>query len=115
MTEDDNLIYHTGHFFERYNERRKLELKTLTEIIHTYLDDSGLHHFEKLEEIAPGIFTIFCISRSGVIMGTYNKELKLLKANTYLPNEMLSKNQSEIKTEIINTLKKYGDTSADLF
>jgi hypothetical protein len=114
LTNKMQLIYHTGHFFERYNERARLGLKTLNDIIRSYMDENTDFQSREIEEIAPGIFKIFCVIPSGIILGMLNKPLMLLKANTFLSNDMLSKNQIELKAQILNVLEKYKHTSGNL-
>ena len=114
VTDDQKIIFHTGHFFKRYNERLQLGLNTPNEIIRVYLNDNDPLHFEKLDEIAPGIFKIFCVIPSGIILGMYNKNLMLIKANTFIPNNMLSKTQNELKNHMNEVLEKYKFTSGFL-
>jgi hypothetical protein len=111
MSEDLAIIYHTGHFFERYNERCNLGLKTINEIIRAYMKENNEYDIKELEEIEPGIFKIFSIVQSGIMLGMHNKNLNLFKANTYIPNHMLSKNQSEMKQMFLDEIEKYRFTS----
>ena len=62
-----SIIYHTGHFFERYNERCKLGLKTINDIIRAYMSENNIYDFQRIEEIEQGIFKIFCLIQSGII------------------------------------------------
>jgi hypothetical protein len=110
VTRELNLIYHTGHFFERYNERCKLGLKTLNDIIRAYMNENNIYHFEEGEEIAPDIFTMFCVIPSGIVLGTYNKKLDFVKANTFVPNDMITKKQRELYEELKKELEKDMDT-----
>jgi len=106
-----NIIYHTGHFFERYNERLNLGLKTIPDIIRAYMSESSRYEFKDIEDVSPGIYKVFCSISSGIVLGTLNKSLRLMKANTFIPNAMLSKNQHEIKNQCIDVLEKYKYTS----
>jgi hypothetical protein len=114
MTRTTEFIYHTGHFFERYNERRNLGLKTINDVIRAYMRENNRYDFKSVETVAPNIEKIFCSINSGILLGMINKNVKVVKANTFIPNEMLSKNQSELKLQIINELEKYKDTSGIL-
>lgn len=109
------IVYHTGHFFQRYNERSNLHLHSLNDIIHSYMDHTTRFDFQMLDEIAPGIRKVFCRIESGVILGTLNSPLQLLKANTFLSREMLRGDQIELDKELMNDeLNKYADTSGKL-
>lgn len=114
-TEGVVIIYHTGHFFNRYNERLKLNLQSRDEIIRSYMNQMCDYGFEELEEIEPGVKKIFCKITSGILLGTYNSKLKFMKANTFLSLDMLRGNQIELHNEIMNDeLNKYANTSGKL-
>lgn len=100
-TPDKNIFYYTGHFFERYNERCKLGLKSLDDIYHAYLNAIYRFHFQDIEEVAPGIFKTFCVIESGIILGMHNRRLKLFKANTFISNNMLRKDQLQLKIKVL--------------
>ncbi len=108
------IIFHTGHFFDRYNERLKLGLKTIREIIPIYMNENNKYDIKELEEIEPGVVTMFCLIESGAVLGTYNRHLKLIKANTFLPLDMLSRNQLELKAALKLQMEKYKHSSASL-
>jgi hypothetical protein len=114
ITPDLLIVYHTGHFFERYNERGKLGLKTLEDIMRAYLLENNLIEYREVEDVAPGISKVFCIISSGIILGILNKQLRFIKANTFLTNDMLHKNQIEFKAQIKAELEKYKNTSGVL-
>lgn len=113
-TPELNIIYHTGHFFNRFNERCRLGLTSFNDIVKKYMDQTFIIQFQELEEIKPGIFTIFSIISSGAVLGVYNKNLGFVKANTFLTNEMLFQNQKDMKAELTKTLEKYKDSIYDL-
>lgn len=114
VTHEMNIIYHTGHFFKRYNERRKLGLNSTTDIVKAFLTENTICQFNELEEIEPGIFKTFCIIPTGIMLGIFNRPIMLIKANTFLTNDMLFKNQIELKAQIKDELEKYKLTSHDL-
>ena len=105
VTNEMNIIYHTGHFFERYNERLNLGLKSLRDIICTYMNESNTIKIQELYEIEPDIYEIFSIIPSGYVLGILNRKLWLVKANTFITNEMLHPNQFDIITELKNNLE----------
>ena len=109
------IIYHTGHFFQRYNERSNLHLKSLDEIMRSYMDHTTRFDFQPLDEIAPGIRKVFCRIEPGVILGTINHHLNLIKANTFLSREMLRGDQIELHNQLMSEeLNKYAATSGKL-
>jgi hypothetical protein len=114
VTRQLSLIYHTGHFFERYNERCKLGLKTLNDIIRAYMNENDVYHFQEGEEITTDTVTMFCNIPSGIVLGTYNKKLDFVKANTFVPNGMLTRTQKELSDELKKALEKDKDTFGDL-
>ena len=91
------LVYHTGHFFERFNERCKLGLKTIDDIIRAYMKENNTYDMRVVEEIEPGISKVFCVIQSGIMLGMFNKKLNLYKANTFLSNNMLNTKQKEME------------------
>jgi hypothetical protein len=114
MTDEKHIIYHTGHFFERHNERLRLGLNNLNDIIRAYMVEDDIVRFQEMEEIEPGIWKVFGMIESGIILGMFNKPLDLLKINTFVANDMLTKNQKELTEELIESLEKYKHTSGDL-
>ncbi len=105
------MVYHTGHFFERYNERNNLGLSTFKDIVKAYMNETFVIDFKTLDEIAPGIFKVFCIIPSGVALGMFNEKINMVKTNTFLTNSMLSQNQLKLKEELKNELDKYEHSS----
>jgi len=79
------------------------------------MNENNFCDFQELEEVAEGIVKIFCLIPSGIMLGMYNKPLSLIKANTFLTNDMLGKSQNEMKTLIINELEKYKLSSGNLY
>jgi hypothetical protein len=114
-TQNLNLIYHTPHFFERYNERLQLGLKTQNEIYQSYMNETPTYKFQNLEEISPGIFTMFCVIDSGIILGIHNEPLKMIKANTFLTHDMLRKDQRELMAVLKNESFKYIPSAGNLY
>jgi hypothetical protein len=108
------ITYHTGHFFERYNERRKLGLKSIHEIVCAFLAEVDVFKFQEMDEIDEGIYKIFGMIPSGIVLGMFNKPLMLVKANTFVANETLTLNQKELMVELNESLEKYKDTSGHL-
>ena len=111
VTAKRNLIYHTGHFFSRFNERKNLGLVTFHDIICHYLTESNAIDIQEMEEVAPGVFTMFAVVPSGIIMGTVHRPFSLIKANTFLSHEMLNHRQTELKNLVKETMKKYQETA----
>jgi hypothetical protein len=114
IADDKTLLFHTGHFFERYNERRKLGLKSFNDIVRAYMSDNKIYDIKGIEEITPSISTIIGKIESGIVLGTLNRKLNLAKMNTFLPFEMLGPNQKEHLSELIEIGKKYKDTSGQI-
>jgi len=106
-----NIVYHTGHFFERYNERCNLGINNFDDIVKHYMVNIGGYRFEKLNEISPGIYKMFCTIPTGIALGMYNSKHNLIKANTFIPNNMLNQNQADFKAELNSRLEKYKHTS----
>ena len=111
VTSELQLVYHTAHFFQRFNERCNLGFTDYKDVVHAYLHDNSRLQFTTLDQIEPGVFTIFSVINKGIILGTFNSGIDLVKANTFLPNHMLNKNQNELKNELAEKLNKYKDHS----
>ena len=113
-TSDLYITYFTGHFFERYNERRKLGLKTIPDIARAFITEFDNFKFQEMEQIDEGIYKIFGTISSGIVLGMFNKPLMLVKANTFVANETLTKNQKELMIDLNESLEKYKETSGIL-
>jgi len=107
-----HIMYHTRHFFARYNERLHLGLDSLDEIVRAYMNMEINVNIQELEELEPGIMTIFCTIKSGVILGVYHRDLKLIKANTFITYEMMRKDQRKIEEYLKERYSTYKQTSS---
>jgi hypothetical protein len=74
------------------------------------------HYFEyfSVEEILPGISSIFGTTKSGVVMGIINRNEGFLKFNTFLTYDMLSSNQIELKNRVRSEVEKYKATAGEM-
>ena len=108
---ENKMLYCTTHFFQRYNERRKLGLTQPVDILRSFMDDNSYYRFEFLEEVQPGIKLMFGVTESGVILGTLHTDLLLYKANTFLTNDMLKGDQVEKHAQLHAEVEKYLDSS----
>lgn len=111
---DNKILYCTTHFFQRYNERRKLGFTLPVDILRSFMEDNHYFRFEFLEEVQPGIKIMFGVTQSGVILGTLHTELLLYKANTFLTNDMLKGDQVERHAQLAAKVEKYLDSSGML-
>jgi len=109
VSPEDDIVYHTPHFLNRYNERRNLGLTNYKNIIHAFMNENQIYTWEELEEIKEGVFKVFMQIPSGAVLGTLDKNLWFTKANTYLPNEMLNKTQTERQADMKERIEKYLD------
>ncbi|MEI6853084.1 MAG: hypothetical protein WCL06_09585 [Bacteroidota bacterium] len=114
VTYELHILYYTAHFFKRYNERRNLGYILHNDIVRALLNENDHVGFTELEEIAPNIHTIYGFIKSGMILGTYNRNVDLVKLHTYLTNEMLNQNQNDRMTHLKEVLLKYEGSSATL-
>ena len=104
VVDKNHLVYHTSHFFMRYNERLNLGLNNFKDIIKEFMKENEIYRFQQLEEIEPGIHKMFCILPSGVILGTFYKGLNIVKANTFISNDMLRNDQIKMKINLTYTI-----------
>ena len=74
------------------------------------MNENDVYRFEEGEEITPDTVTMFCIIPSGIVLGTYNKKLDFVKANTFVPNNMLTGRQKELSDELKRELVRDKDT-----
>ncbi len=98
---DDYIFMFTSHFFKRYNERRKLNLIKPNDILKAFMEDNLTFEVLPLEDIAPNMESIFCITNTGTILGTADTKLKLYRMNTFLTNDMLHKDQTKIAAQLM--------------
>ena len=104
VVDQNHLVYHTSHFFMRYNERLNLGLNNFKDIIKEFMKENEIYRFQQLEEVEPGIHKMFCILPSGVILGTFYKGLNIVKANTFISNDMLRNDQIKMKIDLTYTV-----------
>lgn len=100
VTDDFFMIYHTGHFFKRYNERLKLNLVQPKDIITAFMNDNMVYEFSPYSEPLPGIFCVFGKVDSGTVLGTMNEKLSIVKVNTFLPNDILNDKQKDLVRQL---------------
>ena len=89
ITENDYLIFHTAHFFERLNERLNLNLTLPEEIIRAYLSEAGTLHVGAMDEFAPGLKNILVATMQGFLLGTLDDIQRFYKINTFVTQDML--------------------------
>jgi hypothetical protein len=111
-TDGDYLIFHTGHFFERFNERCKLGLTSYKDIVCAFMDDCITYGFQPLEQIAPGVKKFFGIVPSGAVLGIQDENLHIYRINTFLSNDLLHHDQKEFQQQLNDTLNKYIQSSS---
>jgi hypothetical protein len=99
---DYSLIYHTGHFFRRYNERLNLNLVHTKDIMVAYMKENMVYAFKAYKQAAPGIYLVFGQVESGTVLGTLNEKLRIVKVNTFLPNDMLNNRQKDYAEKLKN-------------
>lgn len=100
----NTLLYFTAHFFNRYNERRKLNLTMPNDIMQAFLNDNMNFNFQRLEEFRPGVFKIFGVTQSGVVLGIYHVKLNFYKLNTFITSDMLKSGQTEMEQQLKDAL-----------
>jgi hypothetical protein len=108
------IIYHTGHFFNRYSERRNLNIKDFNSIVRSFLDENCNYRFMNVDCIGDRVYTIFGEIDSGIIAGTIDCNQQFLKMNTFLPEAILSPNQEKRLAKVRETMHKYKDTSGEI-
>ena len=115
VPEDDLLVYHTAHFFKRFNERQCLNLGTPYEIMRAFINECDEYNLKKLHQFEPGIYKIFCATEYGYLLGTYLQDLGFLKINTYITFAMLKGDQIPLAERLTRELDKYQSNASNLF
>jgi hypothetical protein len=90
---DDFLVYHTSHFFKRYNERLGLSLKTPNEIMKAFINECYEFAANRMKKLSPGIYHVFCASNTGYCLGVENEDKHFIIMNTFISQQMLKGNQ----------------------
>ncbi|MCG3166273.1 MAG: hypothetical protein POELPBGB_02051 [Bacteroidia bacterium] len=101
------LLYFTTHYFKRYNERMNFGITEPKVLLHTFMNNHTAYTFQNLEEVSPGIWKIFAVTKNGVALGTCITSLKFVKMNTFITHSMLKGNQLEIEAQKKEELQKY--------
>ena len=102
-----SFTYHTAHFFKRFNERLHLNLTMPKDIIRAFMNENDRFHLEKLEQFAPGIYTVFCATRLGYVLGNLDENGDYVKMNTFITHDMLKGSQHDIANALNAELQKY--------
>jgi len=105
VNNDLTIVFYTGHFFQRFVEREKLEIVTPPEKIKEYFIQNPIINYEAtlLED---GAQEIIGTVKTGVVLGIKNKKGMLI-CNTYLSNEMLRTDQTLITKGLKAELDNY--------
>jgi hypothetical protein len=114
VTAEIKIIYHTHHFFERYNQRLNLGLTSFSDLVRHFLGSDIIFIFHELEEIEPNVWSMFCLIPKGAILGTYYRKLEIMKANTFVTTDMLHEDQHEMRMFLKEKFKKYVSSSSEL-
>lgn len=104
---NDYMLYFTTHYFKRYNERLNLQLIEPKQLQQTFMNNHSVYKFQNLEEVSPGVWKIFAVTKNGVALGTLIKKLKYIKMNTFITHAMLKGDQLEMETKKKAELDKY--------
>ena len=107
VAQDGTIMFHTGHFFLRYNERLNLGLVNFNDIVKAFMSESFMYHVQYLDEISPDVYTFFGRIETGIILGTANRKKHFARINTFLPETNLSYNQKELHEKLRIEIEKY--------
>lgn len=113
-SERDMLHYYTAHFFNRYNERLKLNLIKPTDIIRHYHANNNAIGYAKIGDPTAAIYKFLGKGYTGIVLGTVHNHLRLMKMNTFLANDGLTENQSKLSEICSPILNKYMDEAGVL-
>ena len=106
MPDYNTLHLHTSHFFQRFNERLSLNLKTPKEIMCTFLEECWQFMEHGKEEVSPGVFKIFALTERGYCLGYTLTDKNISIMNTFLSHEMLKGDQLELAERLNEELAK---------
>ncbi len=107
----DYLLHFTGHFFQRYNQRLRLNLVQPNDVIRAYMEENVSYTFYKRKVISKGITKIFCLTERGIILGTQDDNTKVYHMNTFIPYFMLGNKKIKVIEEMLNCLIKTWNDS----
>jgi len=89
------LMYYTSHFFKRFNERQKLNIVLPNDLLWRFMEQFGDFAIEKDEQISEEVWSVFCVTDKGIMLGIADYKRKFYRMNTYLAPEMLKTTQIE--------------------
>ena len=101
---DMSITFYTSHFFTRFIEREKLSITKPEEMIKAFFTMNPVIKYEVQKKLEDGANEILGAASTGVVLGIRSNK-KIIVCNTYIPNEMLHKDQSLI----VNSLKSELD------
>lgn len=105
----DMLLIYTDHFFKRYNQRLELNLVNPKDKIRHFVLNASEAPYEKMEDIKPGMFSVFARIRQGVMLGVKYSDLKFVKFNTFLSEKDLKGDQIQLAQNLKKQIQKYHD------
>jgi hypothetical protein len=89
-------ISFTAHFFNRYCERKNLSTDNPNEVMKEFLTDNDVYCFHKIKNAEKGKANIFCLNKSGVLLGTEDTGNKWYSMKTFVRKDMLHGDQIDI-------------------
>jgi predicted glutamine amidotransferase len=99
----EKMIYFTKHFFERYDQRKNLNLDSRTKIMTAFLDDNSTMAIQFDATENKNSPEVFAQMKHGVGLGRFHQKLNLIELRTFISNEMLKGDQVEISKSLSDT------------
>jgi hypothetical protein len=103
---DDTKILQSfyGHVFERYNERMKLGINRLIDIVKVFINYNAHAHYESLHKDDKCYMLGF--SKHGFLLGEYTEEFNWITWKTFVTRDLLRKDQDETEQSVLNEFQK---------
>jgi len=114
LANDDHILYHTAHFFKRFNERLHLNLTNPNDIMRAYLNENPSIQLKAVSVIKPGFYSFFSASPHGYGLGTCDQEQKFYKMNTFITHDMLRGDQIDRAEYLNSLLREYLPNAGNL-
>jgi hypothetical protein len=107
----EKIMYFTSHFLKRYNERRKLGIVMPKDLVKSCLDNQETYSFKRLDKMSADVWSFFCTTNTGAILGFCYDKLNFYRMNTFLTSSMLKGDQIKMEQSVRDGLRAHWSPS----
>ncbi|MEI9933353.1 MAG: hypothetical protein WDM71_00490 [Ferruginibacter sp.] len=91
-----HLVKQNTHFYQRYNERMKLNLSKSTDVIKHFFKHNNDYDVGITETTENGLQLIQFVYTNGIAVGAFHIEAKMIHIKTFISNDILTNRQKTL-------------------